>query len=84
MIPTSTITETRPINVSHDCRRNGRGQRDRDAFGSCSIGQLHIQGKVVSSGVIVPREIKTVMTFFFWLFWRPFVSQVYVGRILIV
>ncbi|MGY5803753.1 hypothetical protein ACXHMN_20680 [Rhizobium sp. LEGMi12c] len=81
MIPTSRITETRPINVSHDCRRNGSGQRDRDMFGSYSIHQLHIQEKAVSIDVAVPVEIKTVIAF---LLWRAFIYQVYVRRIPIV
>lgn len=78
MIPTSRITETRPINVSHDCRRNGSGQRDRDMFGSYGIHQLHIQGRAVSIDVAVPVEIKAMIVFFFW---RAFIYQVYVRRI---
>jgi len=66
MIPTSRITEKRPINVSHDCGRNGSGQRDWDIFGSYGICQLHIQGRAVSIDVAVPVEIKTMITFFFW------------------
>jgi len=58
MIPTNAITETRPINVSHDCRRNGRGQRDRDMFGSNSIRQPRIQVRAIGIDVTAPDEIK--------------------------
>ncbi|OJY66062.1 MAG: hypothetical protein BGP09_29270 [Rhizobium sp. 60-20] len=80
IIPTRRITETRPIIVSHDCRRNGNGQRDWDTFGSYSIRQLHIQERAIS-GVAVPVEIKTVIAF---LLWCAFIYQVYVRRIPIV
>ncbi len=78
MIPTSRIMETKPTNVSHDCRRNGSGQRDRDMFGSYSIHQLHIQGRAVSIDVAVPVEIKAMIALFFW---HAFIYQVYVRRI---
>ncbi|WP_368516926.1 hypothetical protein [Rhizobium sp.] len=78
MIPTSRIMETRPTNVSHDCRRNGSGQRDLDMFGSYSIHRLHIQGRAVSIDVAVPVEIKALIALFFW---HAFICQVYVRRI---
>ncbi|MGN6777344.1 hypothetical protein [Rhizobium sp.] len=78
MIPTSRITETRPTNVSHDCGRNGSGQRDRDMFGSYSIHQLHIQRRAVCIDVAVPVEIKAMIALFFC---RAFIYQVYVRRI---
>ena len=78
MIPTSRITETRPTNVSHDCGRNGSGQRDRDMFGSYSIHQLHIQRRAVCIDVAVPVEIKAMIALFFC---RAFIYQDYVRRI---
>ncbi len=75
MIPTSRMTETRPINVSHDCRRNGRGQRDRDMFGSYSIYQFHIHGRAASIDVAVPVEIKPVIALIFRF---AFIRQIYV------
>ncbi|TGF01130.1 hypothetical protein C9417_01870 [Rhizobium sp. SEMIA 4088] len=61
MIPTSRMTEARPIKVSHDCRRNGSGQRDRDMFGSYRIYQFHTRGKAAN----VPVEIKPVIAVIF-------------------
>ena len=78
MIPTSRIMDTKPTSVSHDCRRNGSGQRDRGMFGSYSIHQLHIQGRAVSIDVAVPAEIKAMIALFFW---HAFIYQVYVRRI---
>lgn len=61
MIPTRRMTETRPIKVSHDCRRNGSGQHDRDMFGSYRIYQFHTPGKAVNA----PVEIKPVIAVIF-------------------
>lgn len=67
MIPTRRMTDIRPIKVSHDCRRNGSGQRDRDMLGSYRIYQFHTHGKAVN----VPVEIKPMIAVIFPLCVHP-------------